>query len=429
MNNLFIRREITSGVLRKVIDLRILLGVGLLAYFSSILYFGYFVGNYRSFWYYVLGVDAHYFLFFDLDGIAAGCESIREGFDPFLLNPNDTICRKLNYPRVWHLLSYTGFSRRDTFYAGIVLALIFFFTCFSYFEKIPPKEWPRFCLYFVALFSSNVMFLVERGNNDIIIFGLLVVAISFRNKPWLFHSLILLSSILKLYPIVACASGLKKDIRNNLPVIITVLAFLLYIAFTWADLALVSSATPRSTWLSYGMNVLWEVVSQNVPLSFIFFTQKILPFILVILLLITAFFYAFSSDRNLKGLANTKYGCGFLIGAMVYCSTFVIGNNFDYRLSFLILVIPQLYDWAKEEKGIGLCTLSIFSVLLLLWNNALFNYFRFIGFENILFFVEEIISWILFYALLLSMFKWMISEFSLKDYFGKAGSLQGEFKN
>ena len=40
-------------------------------------------------------------------------------------------------------------------------------------------------------------------------------------------------------------------------------------------------------------------------------------------------------------------------GASIYIGCFILGNNFDYRFTFLILTIPQMVSWIyiKEKKG------------------------------------------------------------------------------
>ena len=39
----------------------------------------------------------------------------------------------------------------------------------------------------------------------------------------------------------------------------------------------------------------------------------------------------------------------FRAGAAIYLGTFLLGNNWDYRLIFLILAIPQLVAWARDS--------------------------------------------------------------------------------
>ena len=60
-------------------------------------------------------------------------------------------------------------------------------------------------------------------------------------------------------------------------------------------------------------------------------------------------------------------------GALIYLGTFAVANNFDYRLVFLLLTLPQLVAWvctpAHPLSAPGAATL--FMILVLLWVGSL----------------------------------------------------------
>jgi hypothetical protein len=41
----------------------------------------------------------------------------------------------------------------------------------------------------------------------------------------------------------------------------------------------------------------------------------------------------------------------FWAGAAVYAGSYVFGSNFDYRLAFLVLCVPQLCAWARRRAS------------------------------------------------------------------------------
>jgi hypothetical protein len=52
----------------------------------------------------------------------------------------------------------------------------------------------------------------------------------------------------------------------------------------------------------------------------------------------------------------------------------MVANNFDYRLVFTLLTLPQLFDWATEEHGEPrgrIAAITIVALLTLLWIGAL----------------------------------------------------------
>ena len=70
---------------------------------------------------------------------------------------------------------------------------------------------------------------------------------------------------------------------------------------------------------------------------------------------------AFSSERNLAA---------FRMGASIYIGTFLLGNNWDYRLAFLVLVLPQLLEWTRSsiKKHRTIALASLFGVLVSCWH-------------------------------------------------------------
>jgi len=50
-----------------------------------------------------------------------------------------------------------------------------------------------------------------------------------------------------------------------------------------------------------------------------------------------------------------------------------VGNNFDYRLIFLLLALPQLVDWARRPAHplSMLASVTIVAILVLLWVGSL----------------------------------------------------------
>jgi hypothetical protein len=61
------------------------------------------------------------------------------------------------------------------------------------------------------------------------------------------------------------------------------------------------------------------------------------------------------------------------IGALIYLGTFAAANNFDYRLVFLLLTLPQLVEWAcmPAHRLSSLASATLAAILVLLWVGSL----------------------------------------------------------
>jgi uncharacterized membrane protein len=92
------------------------------------------------------------------------------------------------------------------------------------------------------------------------------------------------------------------------------------------------------------------------------------------------------------------------MGASIYVGTFLLGNNWDYRLAFLIFVIPQLSQWFylenKKQRYVAIGTML--AVILSCWHMVFLIDVPFIPLENeidrfVVF--DELIKWLLLMGL------------------------------
>ena len=117
----------------------------------------------------------------------------------------------------------------------------------------------------------------------------------------------------------------------------------------------------------------------------------------------------------------------FRMGASIYVGTFLLGNNWDYRLAFLVLTIPQLSEWFrlgnKRQRAIVISV--VIAVLISCWHFMLKIDLPFIPLKdpvNRNFIVDEIINWLLVpgftYLLAASFPDWLRQD--LQKLFGKS---------
>jgi hypothetical protein len=72
-------------------------------------------------------------------------------------------------------------------------------------------------------------------------------------------------------------------------------------------------------------------------------------------------------------VATNVAGTAFIFGSSIYCGTFLLGTNFIYRLTFLLLCLPQLQDWSQQEseKNTRIMCWLLMTVSAVLWLNGL----------------------------------------------------------
>jgi hypothetical protein len=362
---------------RPDVDGRILLAAAIAVYFLV-------VGIPRAVWgidiWPRLGVPSGPSLFFDTRNLTAALECRRLGFDPLVESPCDPWGRPLNYPRIWLALRWLGLNQSHT----VPLALLFIALFLgSIFVLVGRLSLGRGMLVSLAVCSPSVMFAVERANVDIVVFMLLVLAVvAWRTRArWgriASPLIVLFAATAKIYPVFGIPAYLFVRRRGAaLAAIVCSAVFIVYALVTIGDIQQIARIAPQGQYHSFGARILLAAIYHRfVPDRWQggAITKQSLA---IVPLLIAGALLWF---RARKGLPEDDQGqdsptrLAFYLGSLIFIGTFAVGNNFDYRLVFLLLTLPQLFDWVSEvpvdPRG-RLAGITIAVVLTLLWIGAL----------------------------------------------------------
>ncbi len=143
--------------------------------------------------------------FADLRSVTSAWECDRAGTPVLPVNPCDPYGdRPANYPRLWLAPSGIGLGEGSTVALGVASAALFF-VALLYVLARGRARGPLLCA--AIAISPGVMFAVERGNVDLLLFALLALALAlFRGSAAsraASHALFLLAAMLKLFPVFA----------------------------------------------------------------------------------------------------------------------------------------------------------------------------------------------------------------------------------
>ena len=105
---------------------------------------------------------------------------------------------------------------------------------------------------------------------------------------------------------------------------------------------------------------------------------KIIFYMIAIAIILFAITAIFRKDFNSEEKSATKYLDSFRAGTAIYLGTFFLGNNYDYRLIFLIFAIPQLVQWIKYPvKNIAVSSKVILTFIFFsLWYLIIADFIR-----------------------------------------------------
>jgi len=278
--------------------------------------------------------------FADLRVLTGAAESMRLGFDPLYTNPGDPWNRELNHARIWQwIISTLSIDSSYTTPIGILLCVLYFGGALLLFKDV--DNITSLVMLF-AIFSPAALLGIERANFDLLIFFIVCMGVLAAQRSALISlALILIGSALKFFPIFAIVLFIRE--RLGYAIILCVTASILFLSYLLANLEdlpqILSSTDKGVTVLSYGSR------SHSADI-------ELLPsFIPPVSLLLTAFLFFFSLNKTHSCDEKPSINLdSFRGGAAIYLGTFMLGNNWSYRLIFLILTIPQLIHWIRSDN-------------------------------------------------------------------------------
>ena len=338
--------------------------------------------------------------FLDFRLIPGSAETFRSGIEPTERNPSDPRKRIFNYPFFWRLFFYTGITQQDTIWIVVVMLILFFAGVFLFPGSLSIVD-SAFLLLIV--FSPASMLLYERGNVDLSVFflcALIVFATDY--SAFLTAALVVIATIVKIFPFFGATVLLRETKSRFFRLFLGCLAALLsYLYLTFGSVKAAWNLTMRGYEISYGANVFFlrygRIFSEllNVPQS-----SSVLKFGSIVLAFILMFIAGMIGLANQAPLpsASSRNLAAFRMGASIYLGTFLLGNNWDYRLAFLIFVIPQLLQWIRQsdQKRYRFATLTALTLIFSsCWHFMLWYAPSLMNVREILFVIDEIINWTL----------------------------------
>ncbi len=336
--------------------------------------------------------------FADLRTITGGAESYALGFDPMVANPGDPWQRVMNYPRVWQALFLLHIDQSDTTWLGLTIIALFVAGLFLF---MPRLDRGATLLLFAALCSPAVMLAVERGNNDLAVFFLVALALFLlpRSLPVAIAAL-LGGVLLKLFPLFALMVLLREPPRRLLGYAgVAVGLVVIYLGLTIDDLRLMQQGVLKGTLLSFGIGVFPQFHGEGSEIDLAALRAAAWSRVVAL----AGVGYLLSRRFCLIAAAEGAALDAFRAGAGIYLGTFLLGQNWDYRLTFLLLTLPQLFVWVQVATLPGrlLAGATLTALLLSLWSLLLFPGFAaptaaLANYLNL----DEALNWALFAGLL-----------------------------
>jgi hypothetical protein len=316
--------------------------------------------------------------FLDTDTVLSAVRCLRQGVDAYAANPCDPLERAFDYSPLWMVLTVFPVTTAWIPWIGLVVFALFLLGL----TLLPPgRTTDASVLIVLGTLSTAVVFGVERGNNDLVIFCLTASMASFlardpsRRLPG--YALGLLAGLLKYYPLLAMASALReRPARFAALAVGSLVVTVLFVAVTWHDLtralAIIPTGSPYyemfgAVNLGLGISVLFDLPAWFTPLVRIVLTIGAVGAGVALGL----------RRDSIDALAklDARESAFLLVGALMVLGCFLSAQNIYYRCLNLLLILPsltalRLVDAPRRFKS------AAFVALGLLWHQLYFRWIQ-----------------------------------------------------
>jgi hypothetical protein len=296
-----------------------------------------------------LGVEPYGWPFLDTHAILAAAECYRQGIDVYLMNPCDVMQRTHSYSPLWLIITPDSWGIGVTPWLGVILDLLFILALPL---ALRPRSAGETIILAFAAFSPMTILALERGNNDIVIFLLILAGVVLYRMPRPYrlgsYALFLIAGFLKYYPLVLLAFIARERWRGVfLPAAMVMAALLLFGASYYGELGHILATIPAAPYFTNAFS------AKNLPYGFagLMPDYPFLPraFMAIALLGILLAVAAARILRNLRFIATTTRidwnepeALLLAIGSLLLTACFFAGSNMDYRGIFFLLALPGL---------------------------------------------------------------------------------------
>jgi hypothetical protein len=287
-----------------------------------------------------------------------------------------------NYSPFLLRAAYLPIGPRDTVTGGFLLCLTFFYAL----SWLPsPKSKAEFLYVLVCTFSTTVVYALEQGNFDIVIFSLAALGVFMTLKAGKYglwgYAIFVIAAAMKFYPVAFLLLILRERAAKFLSIVLlSAVAGVVFLGFFAHDAAtaikiIPGSAPFRATFgridLAMGLNLLHLLTATRVNHLLghdVFATGQSVAvatsYLMSLGALTAAVFTARHYVKPLKSLPTARLA--FLVaGASVVIFCFFLAQNVYYRAVFLLFTLPGL--WSLASGQMRRARLLLAALLILLW--------------------------------------------------------------
>ncbi|WP_419729837.1 hypothetical protein [Lichenicola sp.] len=320
----------------------------------------------------VWGIAPFRFPFFDTDTVLSAVRCLRRGVDVYVTNPCDALGRVYDYSPLWMGLAI--FPVTPAWLVPIGLALDGAFLV-SLWLLPAGRGRAEVALITLGVLSSGVVFALERGNNDLVLFVLAAVTATLACRSpavrLVGYAAAFLAGLLKYYPMLLMVVAVRERPMRLVRIALASAAVLaLFVVSCWHDLTRALRLIPTGSYFGdmFGSITVAGGLGEVFGLS-----QATVGLIRGAMSLAALAIGIRLSMR--PGIVGAIRDLGedersfLLVGALLLLGCFFTAQNIGYRVIHIILVLPALtaLGWSGRHR---LFRATAIMALALLWSEA-----------------------------------------------------------
>jgi len=334
--------------------------------------------------------------FFDLEYLFTANTCWRRGIDVYVANPCDQLNRPMGYSPLWLRMDFLAIDPGWSAPLGLALACLF---CLSLAALPPPsRRWRDIAVIGLAGVSSLVLFAVERGNVDVIMYLFALCAALAAAGSWPVrlagYGLLLLAGLLKFYPLAALLAVVRERLAPCLALAASVAAALVLFVVKFHDeLHRMSANIPHGS--MYGARfgavhlpagfaptlrpVIAWLAGPAAGAAFATSPAAFLAGIVLPLLVGGAAVLCVAGQaegRRAVAALPQRPAAQLLIGGALICGCFFIGQSIAYRGIMLLLVLPGVLCLASGRAAREvriIAGMTIVAILIVMFRLAAYH--------------------------------------------------------
>ena len=323
----------------------------------------------------LLGVEPFSFPFLDTHAILAAAECGRQGIEVYLSNPCDALGRPHAYSPLWLTIVPRSLGTGATGWVGASLDLVFLL---SLIVVLRPRTGRELLILGAAAVSPMTVYALERANNDLLIFLLVVCGAMLFSLPRPYrlfsYGLFVAAGLLKYYPLVLLILVARERPRDaGVTAAAAGFTLILFGLAFYSELKTALASIPAAS--SYFTDAF---SARNLPFGFAEALAGGADRILIAVSLLSALsglaVARMIRTVRLLGREQLDWAAGetqfLVIGGLLVAACFLAGQNIAYRGILLLPALSGLVCFRrsiKDREVRRFCGQMIAAVLFVMW--------------------------------------------------------------